>query len=353
MNPFSPFTIGRFTLRNRLAVAPMTRMSSPGGSIPRRDVLEFLIRRARHGAALVYTEGIVTDEAGAQGYPRQARLLTPAQIDAWRPVVRAIQEAGAVAIAQIFHCGRVAWPEVNPARRTIAPSALAPTRINRFTGRPYPVPEAMTQADMDQVIQGFVESARGAMAAGFDGVELHGAHCYLISEFLSAHTNQRTDAYGGSPERRYRFVHELIQAVRRVVPGDRLLTFRISNWSAADPGVSLFSSRDEWQGIIRWLSQEGLDAISLSTLNFAEPAFGTTYTVAQLTRQATPLPLFLCGGIYDRATAEAALASADVVLSAKSMLLNPAWVEDVLAGKPLRSYTQEEAGVAYTETPLP
>ena len=104
----------------------MTRMSSPGDSIPRQDVLEFLVRRARNGAALVYTEAIVTDYESAQGYPGQARLVTQSQIEAWRPVVKAIREAGAVSVMQMFHCGRVAWPEINPARRVIAPSPLAP-----------------------------------------------------------------------------------------------------------------------------------------------------------------------------------------------------------------------------------
>ena len=350
---FSPFKLKYLTLRNRLGVAPMTRMSSPGDGVPRQDVLEFLVRRARNGAAVVYTEGIVTDYESAQGYPRQARLLTQRQIDAWRPVVAAIHDAGAVAIAQLFHCGRVSWAEVNPAARTIAPSALVPKRANRLTGKPHPVPDVMSQFDIDHVIQGFVETTKGVVAAGFDGVEIHGAHGYLISEFLSAYSNQRTDAYGGSVGNRYRFAQALIQAVRRVVPGDRLLTFRISNWSGSDPGVSLFSSKEEWQEIIQRLSCEELDAISVSTADFREPSFGTDRTMAQITREATNLPIFLCGGIHDRASAEAALADADVVLSAKSMLLNPNWVEDVRAGTPLRPFTQEEAGVAYSETPLP
>ena len=231
---FSPFTLKNFRLKNRLGVAPMTRMSSVQDSIPRQDVLDFLVRRARKGAALVYTEAIVTDYESSQGYPGQARLVTQRQIEAWAPVVRAIQAEGAVAIMQMFHCGRVAWPEINPAGRTIAPSRLIPREINHFTGQPYPVPDEMSQFDIDHVILGFVETARGAIAAGFDGVEIHGAHGYLINEFLSPHTNQRTDAYGGSTENRYRFAHEIIQAVLPVIPADRLLFFRISDWGVVD-----------------------------------------------------------------------------------------------------------------------
>lgn len=350
---FSPFTLKNFRLKNRLGVAPMTRMSSVKDSIPRQDVLEFLVRRARNGAGLVYTEAIVTDYESAQGYPGQARLLTQRQIEAWQPVVQAIQAEGAVAIMQMFHCGRVAWPEINPAQRIIAPSSLAPREINHFTGQPYPVPDAMSPFDIEHVILGFVETARGAINAGFDGVEIHGAHGYLLSEFLSSYTNQRTDAYGGSIANRYRFAHDIITAVAPVIPADRLLTFRISDWGVVDMDVSLFRTKEEYQQIIALLSQEPLDAISVSAYDFQKPAFGANRTITQLTREATSLPLMICGKIYDRASAAAALEDADIALSAKSILLNPDWVQDVRLGRPLRLYRSAEADIAYTDTPLP
>jgi len=342
-----------FRLKNRLGVAPMTRMSSVKDSIPRQDVLEFLVRRAQKGAALVYTEAIVTDYESAQGYPGQARLLTQRQIDAWKPVVRAIRDAGAVSVMQMFHCGRVAFPEINPAGRVIAPSPIIPRDNNYLTGKPYPVPDEMSRFDIDHVILGFVETAKGAIEAGFDGVEIHGAHGYLISNFLSAYTNQRTDVYGGSVENRYRFAHEIIQAVTPVIPAGKLLFFRISDWGVVDLDVSLFRTKEEYQQIIALLSKEPLDAISVSTYNFANPAFGAGRNMAQLTREATNLPIMICGQIYDRATAEAALQDADLALSAKSMLLNPDWVEYVRLGKPLRRFRSAEADIAYTATPLP
>ncbi len=350
---FSPFQLKNFRLKNRIGVAPMTRMSSPGDSIPRRDVLEFLVRRAKNGAAIVYTEAIVTDYESAQGYPGQARLVTQRQIEAWKPVVKAIRKEGAVSIMQMFHCGRMAWPEVNPAHRSIAPSPSTPKQLNPLTGAPYPVPDAMSTFDIEHVIPGFAETARGAIEAGFDGIEIHGAHGYLISQFLSGYSNQRTDEYGGSVENRYRFAHEVIRAVRRVVPEDRLLLFRISNWGVADTEVSLFENREEYRQIIERLSGEPIDAISVSTYSYSQKAFGTDRNMAQLTRESTQLPILICGQIYDRATAEDALKDADIVLSAKSLLLNPNWVEDIRAGKPLKLYRSEEANIAYTDTPLP
>lgn len=350
---FSPFQLKNFKLHNRFGVAPMTRMSSPGDSLPRQDVLDFLVRRAEKGASIVFTEAIVTDYESSQGYPRQARLTTQKQIDAWSGVVDKIHSHGGIAIMQMFHCGRMAWPEVNPAGRAIAPSAVAPKQNNPLTGQHYPLPEEMSQFDIDHVINGFVETAKGAVLAGFDGIEVHGAHGYLISQFLSGYSNHRNDSYGGSLENRYRFAHEVIEAVAMVVPEDRLLTFRISNWGVADMEVSLFKDADEWQELIGMLVREPLDAISLSTYNFREKAFGTDLTMSQLTRAVTPLPLMICGQIYDRKSAEEALESADIVLSSKSILLNPDWINDVQKNKDLPLHKSEDANVAYSDEPLP
>ena len=349
---FSPFKLKKYTLKNRIGVAPMTRMSSPGDSIPRQDVFDFLVRRAENDAAIVYTEAIVTDYESAQGYPGQARLLTQRQIEAWKPVVDAIRKEGAVSIMQMFHCGRTAWPEINPANRVIAPSAISPRQKNPLTGEPYPVPDEMSTFDIQHVITGFVETARGAIAAGFDGIEIHGAHGYLINNFLSSYSNQRADEYGGSVENRYRFAHEIIGAVRQVVPPDRLLTFRVSNWGITDMEVSLCADKMEWQQVIQMLSKEPIDAISVSTYDYRDKAFGTDQSMAQITREATDLPIMICGKIYDRATAEDALKDADIILSAKSILLNPNWVDDIRNNKELPLYKSEAANVAYTEEPL-
>jgi len=350
---FSPFTINDIPFKNRIGVAPMTRMSASDNSIPRKDVMDFLITRAKNNAGLVYSEAIVTDYESAQGYPGQARILNQDQVDAWKQVTDKIRDHGAVSICQVFHCGRMAYGGINPANRIIAPSPLAPEQDNPMTGKPYPLPEQMSRFDMDHVINGFVETAKGAMAAGFDGLELHCAHGYLLNQFLSAYTNQRIDAYGGSMENRYRFIHEVIEAVRPVIPKDRLLLVRVSNWGIADMDVSLFENKAEWQEMIQLFSREPLDAISVSTYDYEEKVFGTDENMAQITRKVTDLPILICGKIHDRKSAGAALQDADFVLSGKSMLLNPLWVSDVEASKELKLYGSDEAGVAYTETPLP
>jgi 2,4-dienoyl-CoA reductase-like NADH-dependent reductase (Old Yellow Enzyme family) len=348
---FSELRIKNITFKNRLGVAPMTRTSSSQDGIPRQDVLDFLVLRAKNGAAVVYTEAIVTDYESAQGYPRQSRLTTQRQIEAWKPVVKAIKKEGAVAIMQMFHCGRVATVEVNPANRVIAPSSLTPRQNNPSSKVPYPIPDEISLFDMRHVLLGFVETARGAVAAGFDGVEVHCAHGYLLNEFLSGYSNHRRDDYGGSVGNRFHFVHEVLQAVREVVPQDRLLLARISNWGVVDMDIELFT-RAEYEEVIRLFSKEPIDAISVSTYDYQQKAFGTDKNMAQITRAVTTLPIFICGKIHDRSSAEEALRGADLVLSAKSILLNPDWVEDVRSGKPLPVRKAEEADIAYTGASL-
>ena len=294
---FLEFSIKNSVFKNRLGVAPMTRMSSGPDGIPRKDVLDFLVRRAKNGAAVVYTEAIVTDYESAQGYPRQSRLVTQRQIDAWKPVVKAIQREGTLAIMQMFHCGRMAYDGVNPANRSIAPSSLTPKQTNPMTGKPYPIPDEMSVFDMQHVMWGFADTAKGAIAAGFDGVELHCAHGYLLNQFLSSYSNHRKDNYGGSIKNRFRYIREVIQAVRKTIPQDRLFVVRISNWGIADMDVSLFSDKSEWQKMIRLFSKEPVDAISVSTYDYSQKAFGTNQTMAQLTREATHLPILICGKI--------------------------------------------------------
>ena len=117
--------------------------------------------------------------------------------------------------------------------------------------------------------------------------------------------------------------------------------------------VSLYSSKEEYQQVIKLLSRESLDVISVSTYDFTQKAFGTEQNMAQITREVTDLPIMICGKIYDRTSADKALEDADIILSAKSILLNPNWVADLQAGKPMDAYASEEANIAYTDTPLP
>lgn len=352
-NIFSDFTLKSEKLKSRLGLAPLTRMSSGEDSIPRTDVLDLLVARAKSGAGLVYTEAIIVDYESSQGYPGQSRILNDLQIKAWKEVTDKIIAEGTLPVMQMFHCGRMSWPEVNPVGRTIAPSQITPRDDNPLTGKPYPMPDEMTRTDMDKVRDSFVETALCSQKAGFKAIEVHCAHGYLLSQFLSNYSNKRSDEYGGTVENRFRFVGEVIEAVKSAVRDDTIVLARVSNWAIADMDVSLFADKKEWQELIGFFNKSSIDGLSLSTYNFTDEAFGTGLNMAELTREVFKRPIILCGGIYDKKTAEEALTYGDVVLSGKSMLLNPKWIEDVREGKDLKPFNSEAADVAYGLEPLP
>ncbi|AJR05311.1 NADH-dependent flavin oxidoreductase [Photobacterium gaetbulicola] len=334
--------------RNRLGFAPMSRLSSLEG-IPRQDTLDLLIRRASSGISVVYTEAILSDQCSAQGLPGQSLISTSEQVMLWKKTVNAVHDAGAIAIAQLNHCGRLALPEFNPAGKVIGPSSIAAPQIERTSGRPYPPPVEMSLSDIEQVIEGFVKSAKAAVQAGFDGVEVHGAHGYLLHQFLSKQSNQREDQFGGNIVNRCRMIRHILAALKQAIPDSCLLSFRLSDCIGADNSDSAFTDIEEYQSIINELSKESVDVLSLATHNFNAKAWNSDHSLLEITRKLWKGPLFVAGGVYDKETANAALQNADLVLVGKSLLLNPNWYHFANAGWPLKKLTRENSKVAYGE----
>ena len=219
MNLFSPLTLGGLELPNRLIMAPLTRSRSDRAGVPTAIMVEHYSQRASLG--LIVSEGTYPSFAG-QGFTYQPGLVTDEQIAGWKTVTDAVHAAGGRIVAQVMHAGRVTH-EGTTGREVVAPSALAVDGLSRtYDGKqPYPVPHALTTAELPGIIEEFVAGSRAAVKAGFDGVELHGANGYLLHEFLSPASNQRTDAYGGSPENRARFVSEVYRAVADAIGADR------------------------------------------------------------------------------------------------------------------------------------
>lgn len=220
MNLFSPVTLGELELPNRIVMAPLTRSRSGTDGVPGEDVVEYYRQRASMG--LLVSEGTYPSFAG-QGFVRQPGLVTEEQIAGWKRVTNAVHAAGGLIIAQVMHAGRVTHPGTTGGREVVAPSAIAIDGLTRtYDGKaPFPVPHALTAAELPGVIEEFVQGSRNAIAAGFDGVELHGANGYLLHEFLAPSANHRTDAYGGSPENRARFVVETVAAVAAAIGAGR------------------------------------------------------------------------------------------------------------------------------------
>lgn len=211
---FSPFTAGSLTLPNRIVMAPMTRSRAVENNAPNALVEQYYSQRATAG--LILTEGVAISDSSL-GYARTPSIHTPTQIAAWRRVTDAVHAQGGRIAIQLMHVGRIAHPANQPAgARILAPSAVAAnTKMWTDTEgmQPTATPEALTIDEIRATVEEFAQAVRNAREAGFDGVELHSANGYLPNQFLAPNANQRTDAYGGSPENRIRFVLEVIDAM--------------------------------------------------------------------------------------------------------------------------------------------
>jgi N-ethylmaleimide reductase len=228
---FDSYELGGKHLANRIVMAPMTRSRAYGpGACPTPLTAEYYAQRA--GAGLIVTEGTQPSLVG-QGYPDTPGLHSPGQVAAWRTVTDAVHQAGGVIYAQLLHTGRIGHPSLLPAGlHPVAPSAVA-ARGQVFTHdgpQDFVAPKELTGPEIGRTIDDFAAAARNAMAAGFDGVELHGGNGYLIHQFLAPNTNRRRDSWGGSAERRVRFAVELATAVAEAI-GTGNVGLRIS------PGV--------------------------------------------------------------------------------------------------------------------
>ena len=217
---FAPFSLGPHELSNRIVMAPMTRNRADADGVPTDIMATYYGQRA--GAGLIVTEGVQPSATG-QGYPHTPGLHTDAQVEGWRKVADAVHAEGGVVFAQIMHAGRISHPaligtqpvapsEVKPAGEVFTPEGL----------KPFETPRALETAELPGIVAEYVDAARRAVAAGLDGVELHAANGYLLQQFLSDNTNQRTDEYGGSPENRARFVVEVTQAVVEAIGAERV-----------------------------------------------------------------------------------------------------------------------------------
>jgi N-ethylmaleimide reductase len=218
---FSPLAVGDLELPNRVVMAPLTRLRSGDEGIPGELVAEHYAQRA--GLGMIITEGTYPSPE-SRAYPGQPGIVTDAQQEGWRAVADAVHAQGGRIVMQLMNAGRVSHTDITGTDRIVAPSAIAIVGDVRTPGgkTAYPVPHALTTAELADVRAEFVAAARRAIDAGMDGVEVHGANGYLLHEFLSPAANQRTDAYGGSPEARARFVVEVATAVAEAVGAGRV-----------------------------------------------------------------------------------------------------------------------------------
>ena len=328
---FQPYKLKDITLRNRIAVPPMCQYSAIDGVANDWHHVH-LAGMARGGASLVIVEATAVSPEG-RITPNCLGLWNDNQAEALVPMVRAIKAGGAVPGIQIAHAGRKASANIpwegddhiaesdSRGWATLAPSAIA------FGANLPKVPTAMALDDIARVQADFVAAARRALDAGFEWLELHFAHGYLAQSFFSSHSNQREDAYGGSPENRHRFLIETLAAVRKVWPEHLPLTARF--------GVLEYDGRDEATlvesiELVNKLKREGLDMLSVSvgfTIPQTDIPWGPSFMgpIAQRVRQETGLPVSSAWGFGTPDAAEAAVANEqlDLVMVGRSHLADP------------------------------
>jgi N-ethylmaleimide reductase len=353
---FSPVTLGSRTLRNRLVMAPMTRSRADNGGVPNALMADYYAQRAEAG--LIVTEGVSPSPNGL-GYPRIPGLWSKEQVAGWKLVTDAVHARGGTIYAQLMHTGRVGHPLNLPVGgEVLAPSPLkAPGEVYTDAKgmQPHPVPRAMTGAEVGAAIAEYVTAARNAIAAGFDGVELHGANGYLIEQFISPNTNQRTDEWGGSMEKRIRFAVEVARATAEAIGGERV-GMRLSP-HGVNAGMTAYPETDEThRKLVEALVGTGIQYVHLVD----HSALGAPPVPASLKaelRRAWPRTFILAGG-FDRAGAEAALREgrADLIAFGRPFLANADLVKRLTRGLPLNApdfstfYTPGPRG--YTDYPV-
>ena len=288
---FRPFVLGDLRLENRLVMAPMTRYFSPG-YVPSPEAPAYYARRVEGGVGLVITEATVVDEPHATAYEDVPGLFEGESAVAWKNVVDAVHEAGGRIFSQLWHTGAIRKPGVGPEPElpAISPSGLLMPGVS--SGR------AMEQADIDRVIESFARAAALAIDIGFDGVEIHGAHGYLVDQFLWEGSNQRTDRYGGNLASRVKFPEALVEAVRGAIGPDPVLSFRFSQWKQQDYGARLAHNPTELSGILLPLSEAGVDLFHASTRRFWEPEFeDSSLNLAGWAKKITGKPAVTVGSV--------------------------------------------------------
>lgn len=286
-----PFDLKGLRLKNRIVMAPMTRSRSPGG-VPGADVAAYYARRAKAGVALIITEGTTVDRPGASNDASVPNFHTPESLAGWAKVVEAVHAAGGLIAPQLWHVGMVRKPGTGPYpdAESDGPSGLS--------GSGKPVGRPMSEADVADTIEAFAKAAEAAQRIGFDAVEFHGAHGYLIDQFFWDRSNQRTDGYGGDLPARARFAAEIVKAARRRVGPGYPLILRFSQWKQQDYAARLAQTPQELEAFLSVLVEAGVDCFHCSQRRFWEPEFeGTDLNLAGWTKKLTGLPSITVGSI--------------------------------------------------------
>lgn len=314
---FRPIQIQGLALPNRIVMAPMTRSFSPGG-VPGEDVAAYYRRRAANGVGLIMTEGTYIPHESSGFDPRVPHMYGDAALEGWRRVTDGVHAEGGHIFAQLWHVGLLVAPEkLMPGAKPLGPS--------------------MSVEEIEAIIAAYGQAAENAKSAGFDGVEIHGAHGYLIDQFFWERTNHRTDKYGGTLISRTRFGSDVVAEVRRRAGAAFPISFRFSQFKIDHYEAKLAKNAADLDRMLAPLVAAGVDVLHASARKFWEPAFdGSDLTLAGWTRKLTGLPTIAVGSLTLEADASLDMAvermerdEFDMIAVGRALLANPDWARTV------------------------
>ena len=352
---FLSMRLGHFSIKNRIAMAPLTRQMAEADGTPTDEMAAYYARRARGGVGLIITEGTYEeDKFGCRAYLSQPGIANAKHVAGWKKVADAIHAHGVVAILQLMHGGRVTDPRcLAKGEQPVSASATQSGGWTLYTDNDYEKSirnikgdwpkvtfgpaRALTIPEIHLVADGFADGARRAIEAGFDGVEIHGANGYLLWQFINPKTNLRTDEFGGSPENNVRFARLVCDKVRAAIGPGKIISLRVSQ-DGVDDFVGAFPGGVAYAAAIgKALKGAPIDAIHWSSFNYLDNRDPNSKTpMSTIIREASGLPLITNGGIADGPGAEAALTSgaADIVAIGRPIFAQPDWPYIVRSGAP-------------------
>lgn len=340
----SAYDIKGAHFRNRLSVAPMTRVTATEDGLVTQTMRDYYLRFAKGGFGLVITEGLYTDKAFSQGYPNQPGLADEEQAAEWSMLNQDLQAQGTLVFAQIMHAGALSQGNIH-RHHNIAPSAVQPVgeqmTVYHGTGS-YRMPVEMTEAEIAEAIQGFVDTAaRAVEVAGFDGIEIHGANGYLLDQFLTPHTNLRNDCWGGDIRQRMSLLVEVVVAVKERVGAKVPVGIRISQGKVNDFKNKWLGGESDAQIIFSALADAEVDFIHVTEYEAWQPAFeGSQDSLVAMARKYAPgVSIIANGGLHDPdRAAELMRSGADLVALGRGALGNPDYPLLIEAGAELREF---------------
>ena len=341
---FEEYKLKNLVLRNRVVMAPMTRNQSPGG-ITTDDVISYYARRAKAEVGLIITEGIEVSHKASSAYPNVPRLDTNEAREGWKKVVDGIKNNNGAVIAQLWHCGgfRKLGMQPNPEVPGYTASGLVKPGKK--------VAHEMTIKDIKETIDAYASDAKICQDLGFDGVEIHGAHGYLIDNFLWGGTNIREDSYGGSIGKRSQFVSDIIKAVKENVDDTFIVGLRFSQWKQHDFSAKLASTPDDLRKILIPPVEAGLDFLHSSMRRFWESEFeDSEENLAYWTKKISNIPTIGVGSVgldsdfidmtapakptsIDKALDDIAKEKYDLIAVGRALLSDYEWVVKMKEGR--------------------